>query len=68
VHHRAGAQRAEHRVEQAVCSFLVAGLEPTSGCGDEVALLVQVDANLVDLEELGDPLDRRLERVGKRQE
>ena len=55
------------RVQQARRDLLVPRAETASRGGVQPAVLAQVDADLLDLQQLRDALDRRLERVRERE-
>ena len=60
--------RSERQVEQTVGDSLVRAREPAARRLLElaVAFCAEIDGDTVDAEQLGDPLDRGLERVGDR--
>ena len=67
VNRRAGPQRAAQRVEQARGDFVVATRDRTPRGGEERAILDEIDADLLDLQELGDALHGGLEGVRERE-
>ena len=60
-------QRAERGLEQLLCDGLVSRRERAAGSRLQPPVGAQVDADAFDLEQLRDPVDRRLERVGQRE-
>jgi hypothetical protein len=67
VERRARAQRAGERLGRALGDLVVPARDAAAGGREQPSVLAEVDADLVDLQELGDSLDGRLERVRERE-